>query len=562
MNYTEKISIIALTLMIGGCSLIGLNMRHKTPRRASEYPVFTEKDTLRGSITPFRKNNDVTFYHISLDVDIAQQLLKGNVEIRFDALEDMDTVQIDLYPNMLIDSILRNSQHLKYRRKYNAVFVGMPNTIVKGLNTTITVYYHGKPQVASRPPWEGGFVWGKDKHKKPLIGVACEEIGASIWWPVKDHIYDEPDSVALTVTIPKGLFCVSNGTLKSEVVHGDRVTFNWGISYPINTYDVTINIGDYRHFSIPYPNNPLMKLDFYVLPDDEEDAKALFKNAVTVLEAYEYYYGEYPWMREDYKLVESPFAGMEHQTAIAYGKGFKNNMMNNYIIIHETAHEWWGNSVTAPDYAEVWLQEGFATYSEALYAEKTEGPDAYESLLRLYSFFILNKQPVVGPAGVNYWNYKDGDVYMKGALTLYSLRNAIDNDPVFFDILKTFYQTHKYRTAHTSEFISLVNEKTGQDYTAFFQQYLYHRECPNLEFFNYQIGKGQSCFAYRLSNTIAGFRMPVKVTVDGKLTKLIATDKKQYFCYPSHSYFSLNHDLFYSSDKKNRKLGRIVNIKE
>ncbi|MFZ4707444.1 MAG: M1 family aminopeptidase, partial [Bacteroidales bacterium] len=231
-----------------------------------------------------------------------------------------------------------------------------------------------------------------------------------------------------------------------------------------------------------------------------------------------------------------------------------DNNTNNYIIIHETAHEWWGNSVSAPDYAEVWLQEGFATYSEALYAEKTKGYQAYKNLLRLYSFFILNKQPVIGPHDVNYWNYKDGDVYVKGALTLFSLRNAIDNDPVFFDILKTFYQTYKYRTAHTSEFISHVNEKTGQDYTAFFQQYLYHRECPNLDFVNYKTGKNQSCFAYRMSNTIGGFRMPIQVTVDGITTELTASETTQYFPYPSKATFSLNHDLFYSSAKKNGKL--------
>ena len=554
MKIAKVISLTAISFLIGGCSIIGLNMKHKTPRKAAVYPVFTEKDTLRGAITPFRRNNDVTFYHINLDVNIEQKSVQGNVEIRFTALTDLDTIQIDLFSNMVIDSIIKENQVLKYRRKYNAVFIGMPHTISKGLKSAITVHYHGTPQIARRPPWEGGFVWKEDKNKKPWIGVACEEIGASLWWPLKDHIYDEPDSVKMSITVPKGLFCVSNGTLKSQADHGDRTTFNWATPYPVNTYDITINIADYRHFSIPYPKNPKLKLEFYVLPDNLEDARLLFQNSVGVIEAYEYYFGEYPWMKDNYKLVESPFAGMEHQTAIAYGTGFKDNNTNNYIIIHETAHEWWGNSVSAPDYAEVWLQEGFATYSEALYAEKTKGYQAYKNLLRLYSFFILNKQPVIGPHDVNYWNYKDGDVYVKGALTLFSLRNAIDNDPVFFDILKTFYQTYKYRTAHTSEFISLVNEKTGQDYTAFFQQYLYHRECPNLDFINYKTGKNQSCFAYRMSNTIGGFRMPIQVTVDGITTELTASETTQYFPYPSKATFSLNHDLFYSSAKKNGKL--------
>lgn len=554
MRFTKIISILLFSFVIGGCSLIGINTKHKTPRRASEYPLFTEKDTLRGSITPFRRNNDVTFYHINLDVDIAQKSLHGNVEIRFRVLADMDSIQIDLYPNMVIDSILKNAQRLNYRRKYNAVFIGMPQTIKKGLNTAITVYYHGKPQVARRPPWDGGFVWKKDKNRKPWIGVACEEIGASIWWPVKDHIYDEPDSVKMTVTIPRGLFCVSNGILKSQVEHGGRTTFNWETSYPINTYNVTINIGDYSHFSIPYPKNPLLKLDFYVHPYSLEKAKLLFPKTINVIDVYETYFGEYPWMRDGYKLIESPFAGMEHQTAIAYGKKFKDNYQNNYIIVHETAHEWWGNSITAPDYAEVWLQEGFATYSEALYAEKTKGHGAYLGLLRIYAALIRNKQPVIGPRDVNYWNYKDSDVYVKGALILFSLRNAIDDDPLFFDILKTFYQEHKYGTVQTSDFISLVNKKTGEDYNLFFQQYLHYRESPNLEYFYYKAINNQSCFAYKMSNTIPGFRMPILATVDGRIVKLTATDTTQYFYYPAPSAVGFNHELFYSSSRKNTKL--------
>ena len=554
MRFAKFILILVLSFLLGSCAYIGLNIKHKTPRRASVYPVFTERDTLRGAVTPFRKNNDITFYHINLDVDIAQKSLQGNVEIRFKVLEDMDTIQIDLYPNMVIDSIVRNTQQLNYKRKYSAVFVGMPRKIKKGQNTGITVYYHGKPQVARRPPWEGGFVWKTDKNKKPWIGVACEELGASLWWPVKDHIYDEPDSVKMSVTIPKGLFCASNGVLKSQVENGDRTTFNWETSYPINTYNVTINIGDYSHFSISYPKNPLLKLDFYVHPYSLEKAKLLFPKTINVIDVFESYFGEYPWMRDGYKLIESPFAGMEHQSAIAFGTGFKDNYMNNYLIIHETAHEWWGNSVTAPDYAEVWLQEGFATYSEALYAEKTKGPEAYSKLLRMYAMLIANAQPVVGPANVNYWNYKDSDVYVKGALILFSLRNAIDNDPLFFEIIRTFYQENKFGTAHTSEFISLVNEKTGQDYTAFFQQYLFHRESPNLEYFDYRSGKDQRCYAYRMSNTIPGFSMPVHAIIDGKITKLRATETTQYFYYPSGSTADFKHDLFYSASKKKSKL--------
>ena len=552
------IKFFILFLLMSSCAVIGINTKRKTPRNPGKYPVFTLEDTLRGKLTHFRDSYDVTYYNIAIDLDIDNKFIKGSVDIFFSADKRIDTLQIDLYENLKINSIVFQGQKLSFFRKYKAVFVMFPEAIESGEHCVMTVHYEGKPVIAPKPPWEGGFVWKKDRDRKPWIGVACEQAGASLWWPLKDHLTDEPDSAQISVTIPAGLFCVSNGILLNRTVMDDRETFIWKTTYPINSYNVTLYVGNFQHFQLPYPKgDTIYPLDFYVLPRHLEKAQTHFQQAADIIRIYESAFGEYPWWHEGYKLVESPYAGMEHQTAIAYGDKYKNvyGSSFDYIILHETAHEWWGNSISTGDYAEIWLHEGFATYSEALYIEYTKGHKAYLDYLSLYSIFIKNKRPMIGPFDVNYWDYRDTDVYMKGALTLHTLRNIIDHDSIFFDIIKTYYDRHKYSIVTTKDFIRIVNEKTGKDLNWFFDQYLYSRICPQMEWnFVYNAASGNNEFRYRWNNIETDLEIPVKVKSGKAEYVLYPRQKLQVFNIKGETAIAINTENSYISLNKNKNL--------
>lgn len=541
-------------VLISACSITGLNIYHKTPKRAFKYPVFTLKDTLRGQLNHYRSCYDVYFYNLNVDIEFKTKTISGNVDIYFNTIKNFDTLQIDLYQNISLDSILCENSKLPFYRKYDAVFVLMGHQVIAAEKMKISVYYHGKPKIAAKPPWEGGFVWSKDKNGKPWIGVACEQEGACLWWPVKDHLSDKPDSMMLNFTIPSGLMCVSNGHLIDSVPNNRKTIFRWKVTYPINSYNATFYIGDFRHFTIPYKSlDTTFNLDFYVLPYNLDKAREHFAQTTAILQYYESIYGPYPWPRDGYKLIESPYQGMENQTAIAYGNGYKNlaNLFD-HIILHESAHEWWGNSVNVPDYAEIWIHEGFASYSEALYAEHIYGLKIYLNLIRFYSYIIQNKKPVIGPHDVNYWDYKDGDVYMKGALMLHTLRNTLSNDSLFFDIIKSFYNLNKYKTVVTQNFVDMVNQKTRKDYTWFFMQYLYDRKCPELIWqFSNNKDKNKNELSYKWSNVASDFSIPVKIQNDSTTTIIWPTLKLQKIDLPpENSTIKLNVDESYISLKR------------
>ena len=549
---------LLLSAILNSCAVIGINAGRKTPHRPGHYPEFTEEDSLRGQLTRFRSAFDVTFYDLNIDVNIEDKYLKGTVDICFTALDEMDTLQIDLYENMKINRIVHNGHELSFLRKYKAVFIVLDEVLHKGEKHTLTVDYEGKPVISPKPPWEGGFVWKKDKDRYPWIGVACEVAGASLWWPVKDYLSDEPDSMKISVTIPGGLFCVSNGKLTERTVHDGKETFIWKTGYPINTYNATLYIGNFRHFQLPCSNEESsVPLDFYVLPRNLDKAKIHFLQVADIIKFYESVFGEYPFIKEGYKLIESPYEGMENQTAIAYGNKYKNSYGSSfdYIILHETAHEWWGNSVSVGDYAEIWLQEGFATYSEALYVEHLYGREAYQRYLSFYAMLIRNKKPVIGPYDVNYWDYKDTDVYMKGALILHTLRNYLNNDTLFFDIIRSFYNTYKYTIVSTKDFIEIVNTKTKLDLTWFFDQYLYDRTCPQLEWNYREYGvPGQYEFRYRWCNVSADFPFPVRIKSGEKKSILYPSQKVQTLMINADEAISINTDDSYISLKKNKGL--------
>ena len=546
--------VILSVIVLAGC--FGLNLNYSTPKRAGKYPVFTIKDSLRGSNTPARSCYDVGFYDLNLTINIGGRSISGNVLMKFKMLKMADSIQLDLYPDLTIDSILWKGRNLVCSRKFTAVFVRFPQMMKAGETESIRTYYHGVPRFARKPPWEGGFVWKKDKNKKDWIGVACENDGSSLWWPSKDILCDEADSVHFNMTIPATLVCVSNGILVSVDSNARTKTFHWVHRYPVNSYNVTFYIGDFRKISFPEKNKEIgYAVEFYVLPHHEEIARKHFLQTFDVLKFYDSLFGPYPWRRENFKLVEAPFEGMEHQTAIAYGSGYKNlEYGSDYIIVHETAHEWWGNSVTARDYADIWIHEGFATYCEALYLEHKSGQQKAYSLLSFYSALIKNKYPVVGPYNVAYWDYHDGDKYMKGALMLNTLRNYLRNDSLFFRILKTFYREHEYGFATTRDFIDLTQRLSGQDLGWFFNQYLFDRRCPQLWFNSYLTydydRKEYSGFrmTYMYKGIDPDFILPVKITDDNSSRLIYPKPDKELLVIPRQtSYFRLNTDHSYIS---------------
>ncbi len=522
-----------IVLFASACNLFGVHFKLHNPNRAGKYPEKTEALHLLGDQeSKYRMCYDVTYYNLMVtfsDNLEKDKSISGSVLIVANALQDFDTLQVDLQRHMDISKIYhagdgQNGGGVKgeylFFRKEDAVFVVFPKTIMKGEIVKLLITFGGTPPDAKRPPWRGGFVRKKDSNEQPWWGVACQSEGTSMWWPCKDVVNDEPDSARIHLRVPDGLVAVSNGILtygrNAEYICGNdtKAEFEWKVSHPINLYNITFYIGKYKLLHDTYfskVTGDTLQLNHYVLEQDYEKAKAHFPQLKEHLAVYEDLFGPYPFYRDGFKLVEAPYAGMEHQTAIAYGNGFKNNALGfDYIILHETAHEWWGNSLTAYDLADGWLHEGFATYAECLYVERKYGYKAYTDYLRTYRWTIINRRPLVGPYGQRYFNYKDGDIYTKGAWILHTLRETINDDKVFFDIIKTFATRFAYKNVKSQDFIAIVNEKTSSDYNWFFDQYLYNRFVPELEYY-----KDDGVFYYCWNDKYTNEYFPLPVVVKG-----------------------------------------------
>lgn len=496
-------------------------------------PLYTKKDSLRGALRPERTCFDVYYYNLSVKIIPKGKKIEGENKIYFHAINQSNTIQIDLFENYTIEDIIFDNTSLQFKREYNAVFIRFPFTLVPGKDYSISVKYSGKPHIAEKPPWQGGFVWEKDKKGNLWAGVACEHLGASSWWPNKDHLSDEPDSMQINISVPAGYTAVSNGVLRKKIDEGRKNTrFEWFVNNPINNYNVTFYLGEYAYFedSMQIDSKNLL-LKYYVLPYNLEKAKSHFQQTKEVLEVYNTVYGSYPFMEDGFGLVESPYEGMEHQTAIAYGYGYTNDNKHylkgkdyDYIIIHEAAHEWWGNAVSAADMADIWLHEGFATYSELLFIEKKYGKEDYDKEAIERRKYIFNFWPLVENYDVNENSFASSDVYNKGATTLYSLRCCINNDSLFFNIIQEYFEKYKHKTTTTNDFINLVNERTGQDYTSFFEKYLYEEELPILSYSIKTDDSGNLIFKFRWDGVKDGFTMPFAVhTNDGNSLRFIAT---------------------------------------
>lgn len=473
----------------------------------------TQADILRGAYGPYRANNDLLYYHLDIRVDPEKKFISGKNTIRFKMLKDDTRIQLDLTPALNIDKILLGTAPLKYERQFGAVFVDFPQTLKKGRTYSIDFYYSGTPVTTGR---FGVFTFGKDPEGHPWIYTACEGIGASMWWPNKDQWRDEVENMRISVTIPNDLVDVSNGKFVGKTDLGDGYTrWDWFVHYPINNYDVALNIGNYVHFSDRLKDLPL---DFYVLPEDLEKAKKQFAQARGMLEAYQHYFGEYPFKKDGYKLVQVPYAGMEHQSAVAYGNHFANgyyerdwtgvgiSLKFDFIIIHESGHEWFGNSVTAADPSDMWIHEGWTTYLESLYVEYTFGHEDAIKYLNGYKSKVKDERPIIAERGVN--AEPPQDMYFKGALFINTLRSIVNDDARWWKLLHDFYQHFKYKNIMTEDVVAYFNQHTGMDLTSIFNQYLRHTAIPTLELkFDESVGT----VAYRWKVDEPGFAMPIRV---------------------------------------------------
>ncbi len=497
---------------------------------------FSKADSLRGTLSPLRSCYDVLRYDLDIKVDIDKKFISGSNTIKFVAKSNFKKLQIDLFANMKIDKIEFKDLKLKYTRLYNAVFVEFPDTMAKETVSFLKIYYSGNPQVAKNAPWDGGFSWSKDKDENPFVGVSCQGTGASLWWPCKDHQSDEPDEMLIRVTVPAGLTEVSNGRLKRKTILNDgSEKYEWYVSYPINNYDVTLNIAKYKHLSDIYLNSSYkdsLTLDYYVLAYNYEKAEKQFAQVKPMMNAYYNYFGQYPFIRDGYKLVEAPYLGMEHQSCVAYGNKYKNGYLGydrsgagysfDYIIIHESAHEWWGNAITTNDIADMWIHEGFGTYAEALYIEYLYGHSAYLEYINSEKKQVSNDEPIIGKYKVN--NEGSGDMYPKGALLLHTIRSIIDDDNKFFEIIKGIQETFAYQTINSKDIEDYISEKSGINFSTVFDIYLRHTAIPTLYvtlYKDFMDWKAEYYFGFKKSDSDfdeelnrSEFTMPVKVTTE------------------------------------------------
>jgi aminopeptidase N len=505
-------------------SILFLNSTNAQVLLRNKAEKFTKQDTLRGSITPERVWWDVKYYHLDIKVNPADSTISGSNTIRYKVLKSHNKMQIDLQKPMEISKVIQDGKELKYKRDGNVFYINLVATQNVGEIKELVVFYGGKPKIAVNPPWDGGITWSKDKNGKPFIASTCQGLGASVWWPNKDHMYDEVDDMLISVNIPKNLMDVSNGRLQSviDLKDGTR-TFNWYVSNPINNYGVNINIGDYVNFSEVFKGEKGdLDCDYYVLKDNLEKAKEHFKEVPKMLKAFEHWFGPYPFYEDSYKLVEAPYLGMEHQSSVTYGNGYQNGYRGrdrsgsgwgakfDYIIIHESGHEWFANNITNKDVADMWIHESFTTYSENLFVEYYYGKDAGAEYVRGQRNEIENKNTIISNYNVNKES-SGTDMYFKGANMLHTLRQIVKDDEKWRTILRGMNSTFYHQTVTTKQIEDYLSQAVGLDLKPFFDQYLRDIRIPTLEY----KAEGNS-ISYRWSNCVSGFNIPVKVTLNGK----------------------------------------------
>ncbi|WP_440133556.1 M1 family metallopeptidase [Chitinophaga sancti] len=470
---------------------------------------FTHADTLRGMLSPLRSCYDVTFYHLDAEVDLNQHSISGNTLMRYKIISSFNRMQVDLYANMRIQKILFKGQSLQYAREANAVFIQFPGLQPAGEEQEITIYYEGVPQVPDKSiPMNGGVLWDQDDLGNPWAQVVCQGSGASLWWPCKDHLSDEPDSMRIWITVPEGFSEISNGSLLRQVPLPDHKTrYEWAVSYPINNYNVTFSIGKYTHYTDQGVN-------YYVMPYHQEQAKVYFREVPAMLACYEKHFGPYPFPKDGFTLVESLYP-MEHQSGVCIGKiPADPHPEFAFMVWHEAAHEWWGNNISCKDIADMWIHEAFATYAESVYAGCRDGAVMMREFLNDQRAQVKNKRPVTGFYNVNDIFYDINDMYTKGSLMLYTLQNVINDSARWQRLLPAIQEHFRYQTLSAAELEQFICAFTGKDYHYLFDQYLHYTRIPRLEYSLAEKG-ANLMVKYRWVADVADFRMPARVKGQG-----------------------------------------------
>ena len=507
LKYRSRIVGISLLILLNVCS----------------YAQFTHQDSLRGSNGPGRDWWDVKYYDLSVTPDYNTKTVVGKNRIRLQWLKNYwteRTMQIDLQQPMIMDSVIYNTRSLKFERDSNTWNISFPTNIDYPKEDDITIYFHGKPREAVNPPWDGGWIWQRDRLGRPWMTVACQGLGASVWYPCKDYQGDEPDNGALlSITIPDSLVGVGNGRLINKIVNNNKtITWTWQVKNPINNYNIVPYIGKYVNWTEDFAGlNGKLNCSYWVLDYNLQKSKQQFgRDVKLMLSCFENWFGPYPFYEDGYKLVETPHLGMEHQSAIAYGNGFNNGYLGidrsetgwgskwDYIIVHESGHEWFANSITTKDIADMWVHEGFTTYSETLFVECQYGKKAGDAYTQGLRSGIHNDVPIIGPYGVN--REGSSDMYDKGSIMIHTIRQVINNDNLFKQILRGLNKDFYHKTVSSSDIEQYFSQKSQMDLSRIFDQYLRTIYIPVLQW-----KRSGSQYLYRWANCVKGFNMQVKL---------------------------------------------------
>jgi len=520
---------------------------------------FSKQDTLRGSITPERVWWDLLHYNLDFKVSPSSKSIEGSNLIRYEVLSQNQLMQIDLQPPMEITSVLENNKELNYNREGNVYYVQLKKNQQIGAINEITIHFKGAPKISNNPPWDDGFTWGKDNNGTDFIATSCQGGGSSIWWPSKDHMYDEPDQgIELSITAPKHLISVSNGRhIQTKENSNKTNTSTWKVINPINNYGVNINIGDYVHFTEEYKGKKgVLDCDYYVVSYNLEKAKKQFKEVSRTLEAFEHWFGPYPFYEDSYKLVEVPYLGMEHQSSVTYGNGYKNGYKGidlsgtgwglkfDFIIVHESGHEWFANNITNIDIADMWIHESFTAYSENLFLDCHFGTEASNAYVTGTRKNIQNDKPIIGNYNVN--NSGSSDMYYKGANMLHTLRQIIDNDKKWRSILVGLNKDFYHQTVTTLQIENYIDKYFEIDLKPFFNQYLRTIKIPTLD---YKLENNN--LLYKWSNVVDGFSIPIKVFINSSSQWIRPTSRwKKLLSDKKINSFSVDNNFYIERENK------------